>query len=55
MNKITIDLSSLVFIRLEGDGALFMDDEGDEIRFYASGTPEDRQAAVNEIMKAVRV
>ena len=53
MNRIAIDLSSLVFAGIEGDGALFVDGDGDEIEFYVTGNKHDWQAAVKEIMKAV--
>ena len=53
VDRIAIDLSSLVFVQLEGDGALFVDGDGDEVKLYVTGNKHDRQAAVKEIMKAV--
>ena len=53
MNRIAIDLSSLVFVEIKEKKALFIDGEGDEIAFYVTGNKHDRQAAVKEIMKAV--
>ncbi len=52
MVRIAIDLSSLVFIRLEGSGALFVDGDGDEIKLYVTGAEADWQAAKEEILKA---
>lgn len=55
MNKISRNLASLVFIRMEPGGmALFIDGEGDEIRFYVNGQLADIEAAIGEIMKAVK-
>ena len=52
MPDIEIDLTSLVFLRIENDGALFVDGDGDEILFRATGNQYDQAAAVKEINKA---
>ena len=49
---IEIDLSTLVFLHICGDGALFCDCDGDEILFKASGTEHDLKAAAKELLKA---
>ena len=52
MPDIEIDLTSLVFLRFENGGALFLDGDGDEILFRATGNQHDREAAVEELNKA---
>lgn len=50
--QIEIDLSTLVFVRIEGYTAIFIDGDGDEILFLATGNQRDREAAIREINKA---
>ncbi len=52
MPDIEIDLTSLVFLRIESGGALFLDGDGDEILFRATGNQHDQEAAVKELNKA---
>ena len=54
-NRIEIDLSSLVFVGICGDGVLFLDHDGDEILLRATGNHFDREAAVRELRKAAAV
>jgi hypothetical protein len=51
-DRIIIDLSTLIFIRQEDGGALFLDGDGDEILFYASGNPYEIEAASQELLRA---
>lgn len=54
-NRIEIDLTSLVFVGLCGDAALFVDGDGDEILFKASGNKPDLAAATRELLKAAAI
>ena len=49
---IEIDLSTLIFLHICGDGALFVDGDGDKILLRASGTEHDLKAAAKELLKA---
>ena len=51
-DRIEIDLSHLVFLHLCGDGALFLDGDGDEILFRATGNQYDLEAAAWELRQA---
>ena len=52
MPNIEIDLTSLVFLRIKDGGALFLDGDGDEVLFKATGNHYDREMAVKELNKA---
>ena len=54
-DRIEIDLSTLVFVHVCGDGALFMDSDGDEILLRASGSKDDIAAAVCELRRAAKI
>ena len=53
-DRIEIDLSGLVFLGICGDGALFVDGDGDEILFRATGNEHDLKAAAGELRRAAR-
>lgn len=54
-DRIEIDLSTLVFVGVCGDGALFCDGDGDEILLRATGNRHDNDAAVREFLKAAAI
>ena len=54
-DRIEIDLSTLVFLHVCGDGALFMDGDGDEILLRATGNEHDLKAAAKEFLKAAAI
>jgi len=49
MPNVEIDLTSLVFLRIEDGGAIFLDGDGDEILFRVTGNQHDREGAVKEL------
>lgn len=53
--RIEIDLSSLVFLHICGDGVLFQDGDGDEILFRATGNKHDNEAAAGELRRAAAI
>jgi hypothetical protein len=53
-DRIEINLATLVFVGLCGDGALFVDGDGDEILLRASGNKHDLKAAAREFLKAAK-
>ena len=53
-NKIEIDLSTLIFLHVCGDAALFVDADGDEILFRATGNRYDNEAAARELHRAAK-
>ena len=54
-DRIEINLSHLVFLHLCGDGALFLDGDGDEILFRATGNKHDLEAAAWELRRAAEI
>ena len=53
-DRIEIDLSSRIFIEFSGDGALFVDADGDEILFRVTGNHFDQEMAAAELRRAVK-
>ncbi|MDD4985630.1 MAG: hypothetical protein PHQ43_07565 [Dehalococcoidales bacterium] len=53
-DRIEIDLSTMVFVGVCGDGALFMDGDGDEILFRTGGNKHDLAAAACELRRAAK-
>ena len=54
-DRIEINLSTLVFIGVCGDGALFLDGDGDEVLFRVTGNRYDQKAAARELRKAATI
>ena len=54
-DRIELDLSSLVFVGLEGKGALFRDGDNWEVLLVATGNHYDLAAAARELLKAAAV
>ena len=54
-DRIEIDLSTLIFVGVCGDGVLFMDGDGDEVLFRATGNQHYNKAAVRELRRAAAI